>query len=567
MSIQKKWGLLRMVAIGLFMAGLFIFTRNVIYAANLISNSEFETSGINGLPVDWGKGMWGKNTAVFDYPVTGVKGTKAAKVTINQHTTGDAKWYFKNVPVTPGKQYVFSDYYMSNVSTYITVQFKMNDGSFTYKDIAQPGPQASFTPISATFIVPRNVQSVTVFHLINKVGSLTTDNYSLDETSSPTPPPPPPPPTNPIPNPGVENQSSSNPSFPQSWNQGGWGTNQRTFTYPVSGFNSARAVKVDIASYTNGDAKWYFLPIPVAQGEEYKFVDYYKSDIPSYIVAQITLSNGTNVYENLANYSPSSDWKEAHGTILMPANAISLTVFHLIKNVGFLTADNFSLTKLPSGKFAHGMVTWTFDDGLTSRYQNGIPILNAAGLKSSQYIISGNFALPGYITPQQMLTMQSQGHEIGGHTKTHPHLTALSLAQATEEITGGRNDLLALGATPINTFVFPFGDYNDQIEQIVRNAGYKGARNSDVGYNTKNTDKFRLHSKHIEANVTVDQIKSYINTAMAEKTWVILEAHNVSNGSSQYNITPANFQAVVDYLVQNNIPVVTMDQGLALLNP
>src|SRR6185369_11909577 len=103
--------------------------------ANLISNPSLETQTTNGLPADWAKGRWGTNTTTFTYPIAGYQSAKAAQVNISQYTTGDAKWYFKDVPVVPGTAYEFSDYYSSNVTTYITLRFTLNDGTFKYLDL------------------------------------------------------------------------------------------------------------------------------------------------------------------------------------------------------------------------------------------------------------------------------------------------------------------------------------------------------------------------------------------------------------------------------------------------
>jgi len=65
----------------------------------------------------------------------------------------------------------------------------------------------------------------------------------------------------------------SNPSFesssttPVGWSKGGYGTNNRALTFPVSGLNGGRGAGVSITSYTNGDAKWYFTDVPVAPGK------------------------------------------------------------------------------------------------------------------------------------------------------------------------------------------------------------------------------------------------------------------------------------------------------------
>src|SRR6266540_1222131 len=110
--------------------------RAEIAAPNLVPNPSLENAS-GGLPVSWVKGRWGTNSAVFTYPVSGFDGSSAAKVELTSYTSGDAKWYHADIPVTPGKEYFFSDYSIANVPTKVTVQYRMSNASFTYKDILE----------------------------------------------------------------------------------------------------------------------------------------------------------------------------------------------------------------------------------------------------------------------------------------------------------------------------------------------------------------------------------------------------------------------------------------------
>src|ERR1700722_14441111 len=91
-------------------------------------------------------------------------------------------------------------------------------------------------------------------------------------------------PTNLIANPSVDTAISTNSALPQGGLQGNWRTNNATFSYPTTG-HTGRSVKVQLNSYSNGDAKWYFTPVAVTAGSEYTFSDYYESNITSDLVA------------------------------------------------------------------------------------------------------------------------------------------------------------------------------------------------------------------------------------------------------------------------------------------
>ncbi len=87
------------------------------------------------------------------------------------------------------------------------------------------------------------------------------------------------------------------------------------------------------------------------------------------------------------------------------------------------------------------------------------------------------------MTLDEVLQMYNNGHEIGVHTRTHPNLTTLTEAQMTDEIAGAKQDLISWGITP-TTLAYPYGGYNPTVEGVVQSAGLRGARDSDLGYNS-----------------------------------------------------------------------------------
>src|SRR5262245_14007263 len=110
-------------------------------------------------------------------------------------------------------------------------------------------------------------------------------------------------------------------------------------------------------------------------------------------------------------------------------------------NVGS-TAPPANPNPSSAGSPTEGVVSINFDDGYESAYENGLPIVEDAGFKTTQFIITKVVGGPGYVTRGQILAMQNSGHEIGDHTRTHPNLTTLSPAQQKNEIVGAQQDLI-----------------------------------------------------------------------------------------------------------------------------
>jgi len=555
--------LLALVLLTLFSKPIFA------YGPNLIANPSVETASTNSAtPQDWFHDNYGTNTTTYSYPVTGHESAQAVQIQISDYTNGDAKWYFQEVAVSPSTDYVYSDYYTSTVSTELTVRFTLASGQTSYSWLGLAPASSTWNQAQYPFTTPADAVSATVFHLIAQNGSLATDSFFLGLAATPTPTPTPTPATNNlIANPSVETTSASNPSLPESWFSSNYGSNITSFSYPVTGYDEAKAVQIETTSYTNGDAKWYFQEVPITAGKTYIYSDYYKSSIASEATARFTLSNSQQSYVWLGVKPASTDWQKAEWTFTAPANAVSMTIFRLIAGVGTLTTDKYSLTdENQTSTFAQGMISIDFDDGQMSSYTSGIPILNAAGLKSTQYIVPGYINTFDYVTTSAVLDMLAHGHEIQNHTMTHQNLTLLTPAQALNEITGATTFLNSLGAS-VTSIAFPYGAYNSSVTDTAKQAGLLSARTTVDGSNLKNTDPFALKSHVVDMSKdTVTSLEALIDKAVIDKTWLILLFHEVNNSGWGLAIKPNQFRTLTNYLVQHSIPVVTVSQGLAQMS-
>lgn len=219
-----------------------------------------------------------------------------------------------------------------------------------------------------------------------------------------------------------------------------------------------------------------------------------------------------------------------------------------------------------SGPPSAGVVSINFDDGYESAYEIGLPIVEHAGFKTTQFIITKLVGTPGYVTTGQILAMQNSGHEIGDHTRTHPNLTALTPARQKDEIVGAQKDLISIGVAP-TSFAFPFGAHNDSTQSILADAGFSAARTTNKGVNDENSDPLLLNCWVIAPEgVTTDinQITQAIDDAQANGKWLILLFHRVDETGNPISVPHTLLQKTVDHLVEKKTKVVTVKQGLAL---
>jgi Predicted xylanase/chitin deacetylase len=121
-------------------------------------------------------------------------------------------------------------------------------------------------------------------------------------------------------------------------------------------------------------------------------------------------------------------------------------------------------------------VAITFDDA----YENtldAIELLRASGLRASVYVTTGQIDTESMLRRDQLeqLAACPDGVELGAHSVTHPRLDELSPAEIEREVSDSKWRLEQLVGRTINTFAYPYGNYDRRVRAAVIAAGYRSA--------------------------------------------------------------------------------------------
>ncbi|MCY1047039.1 polysaccharide deacetylase family protein [Corallococcus sp. bb12-1] len=223
------------------------------------------------------------------------------------------------------------------------------------------------------------------------------------------------------------------------------------------------------------------------------------------------------------------------------------------------------------------IVSLNFDDGLASQTL-GAASLEARGMKGTFFVHSAKMGQSGRLTLAQVRALRDAGHEIGGHTLTHPHLTEFSADEQRKEICNDRVALLNAGFR-VTSFAYPFGDKDATTRQIVMNCNYNSARESG-GLRTATggsgspyaepvppADPYAIRTHgSVQSTTTLTDLKNYV--LRAEESgggWVPIVFHHICgpcNPPQTYSIAPATLTAFVDWLAtraSRGTTVATMD--------
>jgi len=112
----------------------------------------------------------------------------------------------------------------------------------------------------------------------------------------------------------------------------------------------------------------------------------------------------------------------------------------------------------------------SFDAAWGAEYTDEIlEILKKRNIKATFFLVG--FWVDKY--PEKVKRIASEGHEIGNHSTTHPHMSQLSSQQIRMEIETTQKKIEELaGDRAVKLFRPPFGDYNDRLILICREMGF-----------------------------------------------------------------------------------------------
>ncbi|MFB6347290.1 MAG: polysaccharide deacetylase family protein [bacterium] len=125
----------------------------------------------------------------------------------------------------------------------------------------------------------------------------------------------------------------------------------------------------------------------------------------------------------------------------------------------------------------------TFDDGHRSHSEIVGPLLETLGIKATFFVCPGllndqrSTKDQGneYMSSSQVKNLHASGHEIGAHGMNHVSLQELSRKEARREVEESRDFLEELTGSRVDSFAYPYGHASDQVEDIVREAGFSRA--------------------------------------------------------------------------------------------
>jgi peptidoglycan/xylan/chitin deacetylase (PgdA/CDA1 family) len=184
--------------------------------------------------------------------------------------------------------------------------------------------------------------------------------------------------------------------------------------------------------------------------------------------------------------------------------AVSLSQFrsHLrwLKRLGYRSLRLVDYVRsLQRGEpIAERSLAITFDDGYEEVLSLGLPALQEFGFSAAVFSVpgeernrwdNGNVRLMNQVELRQWL---DAGMEVGAHTLHHVHLTRMDRESAKRELAESKQLLEQSTGRPVTLLAYPYGETDDAVETLAREAGYQAAFSTDNAPPNHSRNLFRL---------------------------------------------------------------------------
>src|SRR5690606_29735573 len=308
---------------------------------------------------------------------------------------------------------------------------------------------------------------------------------------------------------------------------------------PEQGRNSSAGLRIEMHNLHSGGAMWQSTKaLPVEPMTSYLFQSYYRSDVNTSIVAEITLKDGSKVFQNLGKSSPSQAWKLQSYTFVAPRSAIKATVYQVLNTDCYVVTDDYYLGRSQPRPLPIGMISPTCDDGAEQIYTNALPLLDKYNINSTQYVLTQpipNKHSGYYINSEQLLAFTASGHELGSHTSTHLNLAEVDPNQSESEMVHAQKELYELTGNTVLNFATPYGSYDQRVIEQSRQY-YCSHRSTDLGFNSPDYfDLYNIKVKNVTVDTPVEEIYAWIDYAEKNRVWLVIVLHEIGYDNGHYS--------------------------------
>ena len=207
-------------------------------------------------------------------------------------------------------------------------------------------------------------------------------------------------------------------------------------------------------------------------------------------------------------------------------NATNTSVKELTKEFEYFKTHNYQVVPIEQilkrieqkQSIPDNWIALTIDDSYKSFYHNGLPLFKKYGypFNLNIYVEATQRHYGDFMSWDQIKEASKYG-TIGLHSYSHPHLTKISLEEVKQD-TQKAYDIFVknMGYKP-EIYVYPYGEYNQKIKNIIKKFGFKTILNQNIGTVTKQSDIFDINRIALVGKVN---IKTKLRYKTFDALWI-----------------------------------------------
>ena len=196
-------------------------------------------------------------------------------------------------------------------------------------------------------------------------------------------------------------------------------------------------------------------------------------------------------------------------------------------------------------------VIFIMDDGWETQYTEGYRILDKYGLKGNIAVVTDTVNWGNYLSEKQLDEIYDRGWDLINHTQTHTRLTDLTKHEQKREIVRASKWLSKKGyKRGAETFIYPYGAYNDDTIEILEEEGFRWARTAFDGENANKAVNLEVYGYELLYGLEPSLVKRRINSVIEGKNTLVIYNHKFgkTDDGSKMTYDTDSFEEVVSYI-------------------
>jgi peptidoglycan/xylan/chitin deacetylase (PgdA/CDA1 family) len=187
-------------------------------------------------------------------------------------------------------------------------------------------------------------------------------------------------------------------------------------------------------------------------------------------------------------YHHIGDWGEPHPSwvdwVVRPKDFAAQLDWLLASGYRTVTFAEVLWAQEHGGTLPAKPIILSFDDGWGEHAHWLATELSPRGLRGVLFVFTGAVAPNrnngGYISWEELLALQADGHEIESHTVSHARLPKLRDEALAQEMSGSRDRIREMLGREAAVLAYPYGDLDPRVAAAAARAGYRLAVRADA---------------------------------------------------------------------------------------